>query len=412
MDESVPQNGSNRISVLLVEDDEDDYVIIRDQLGEIPTARYGLTWVTAYEKALRALGSETHDVCLLDFRLDTYEGLDLLREAKSRGYPVPIIFLTGQGRYEVDMAAMKQGAADYLVKDEITPATLERSIRYAVEQARVRKALQQARDRLEQRVEERTRDLQRANAALGNRSEEIKRFAYSVSHDLKSPAGAIHGLSRRLKEKYHEALDDRGRQYCEQIMGASEQLSRLVEMINTYIRTKEVPLSLEGLGLLEICDTVQEEFSASMMLRGVSWRTPPVNPRITADRLCILRCLRNLVDNALKYGGDRLSKITVQYNETPRFHVIAVADDGVGLRAMDTDQIFGMFIREKTSKGIGGAGLGLAIVKEIAGRHGGDVWAEPGSNRGITVFLSIDKHLGKEETGKRKEKREKRIRKY
>lgn len=385
-------NEAQLISVLLVEDDEDDYVIIRDQLKEITISRYDLTWVAAYEDALRELESRNHDVCLLDFRLDSHEGLELLREAKSRAYRIPIIFLTGQGHYEIDMAAMKEGAADYLIKDQLTPPVLERSIRYAVEQARVINDLAQARDRLEQRVEERTRELREANEALRNSSEKIKRFAYSVSHDLKSPAVAIHGLTKRLNEQYCKALNDRGKRTCDQILWASEQLAGLVDMINVYIRTEEVPLRLEYFGLQEVCNIVRDEFAAEMILRGVSWESPEVDPRIIADRVGILRCLRNLVDNALKYGGDTLSKITVRYDETEHHHIIAVADDGSGLNSVDMDKIFGIFIREKTAEGIEGTGLGLAIVKEIAQQHGGDVWAEPGKNRGITFFLSINRN--------------------
>lgn len=393
MDKPEAEDESQSINVLLVEDDEDDYVIIRDQLGEITTTRYCLTWVTAYEDAVRELESRNHAVCLLDFRLDAYEGLEVLREAKSRKYRIPIIFLTGQGRYEVDMAAMKEGAADYLVKDQITPNILERSIRYAVEQTRVMDALDRSRARLEQRVEERTRELREANEALRSSSEKIKRFAYSVSHDLKSPAVAILGLTKRLKEQYSETVDERGKRYCEQILSASQQLARLVEMINVYIYTKEVPLSLEDIELQEVCGIVRREFSASMKSRGISWESPEVDPRITADRIGILRCFRNLVDNALKYGGNDLSKIAVRYDETEDHHIIAVADDGAGLKTTDTNKIFGIFIREKTARGVDGAGLGLAIVKEITEQHGGDVWAEPGSSRGVTVFLSVSKNL-------------------
>ena len=395
MDELNQKNESPITHVLLIEDDEDDYIIIRDQLEEITTTRYNLTWVTEYEEALRALESQNHSVCLLDFLLANYEGLDLLKEAKSRKLGIPIIFLTGQGRYEIDMAAMKEGAADYLVKDEITPSTLERTIRYAIEKAHAMDALARARDRLEQRVEARTRELSEANEALKISSEKIKRFAYSVAHDLKSPVVAIHGLTRRLREHYGEALNEKGKQYCEQILWASEQLARLVETINFYIRTKEVPMTLEDLMLQDICNIVRDEFSPQMTQKGVSWEGPRGNPRITADSLGVLRCLRNLVDNALKYGGKGMSKIAVRYHETDAHHILSVNDDGAGLQTIDAHRIFNMFVRERTGGQIDGAGLGLAIVKEIAEQHGGDVWAQPGESGGCTVYVSISKGLSR-----------------
>ena len=117
------------LKVLLVEDDEDDYVIIRDLLSEME--RFELEWVTDYDDALGAMEHEEHDVCLLDYRLGERSGLELLREALRRGCKVPIILLTGQGDREVDLLAMQAGAADYLVKGQIDAPLLERSIRYA-----------------------------------------------------------------------------------------------------------------------------------------------------------------------------------------------------------------------------------------------------------------------------------------
>ena len=118
-----------QLRVLLVEDDEDDYLIIRDLLFEMK--RFELEWVTDYDDALEAIERGEHDVCLLDYRLGERNGLELLHEASERGYKVPIILLTGQGDREVDLEAMQAGAAGYLVKGQIDAPLLERSVRYA-----------------------------------------------------------------------------------------------------------------------------------------------------------------------------------------------------------------------------------------------------------------------------------------
>src|SRR4028118_2101385 len=118
-----------RLKVLLVEDDEDDYVIIRDLLSGME--KFELKWVTDYDHALEMIERKEHDVCLLDYRLGERSGLELLREALRRGYKAPIILLTGQGDREVDLEATPAGAADYLIKGQIDAPLLERSIRYA-----------------------------------------------------------------------------------------------------------------------------------------------------------------------------------------------------------------------------------------------------------------------------------------
>lgn len=128
--------GSKPVNVLLVDDDKDDYVLTRDMLSEISNASYKLDWVTTYDEALAALNQSGHDICLLDYRLGQYTGLELLRTAVGKGCRAPVILLTGQGDHDVDMAAMKAGASDYLVKGQINAPLLERAIRYAIERKR------------------------------------------------------------------------------------------------------------------------------------------------------------------------------------------------------------------------------------------------------------------------------------
>jgi signal transduction histidine kinase len=99
------------------------------------------------------------------------------------------------------------------------------------------------------------------------------------------------------------------------------------------------------------------------------------------------------VDNALKYGSETLSEIDILYKEFDGSHIFSVKDDGIGLEEYDSNQdIFSPFIRKKTSKGIQGSGLGLNILKEIAEKHGGEVWLEPGPERGVTFYISIPKN--------------------
>ena len=133
--DETPPGGSEKefLSVLLVEDDEDDYVIISDLFSEIE--ELDLEWVSDYDEALGAIAREEHDVCLLDYRLGGRSGLDLLRAVSERGHKTPMILLTGQGDRKLDLEAMQAGAVGYLVKGQIDAPLLERSIRYAFAQA-------------------------------------------------------------------------------------------------------------------------------------------------------------------------------------------------------------------------------------------------------------------------------------
>ncbi len=122
--------------VLLVEDDEDDYVIARELFSEIPGYRFALDWTRTFEAGLEAMSRNQHDVVLVDYRLGARNGVELLRAAMEAGCQSPVILLTGAGEHEVDVKAMQAGASDYLVKGQLQAHALERSIRYAIQRKR------------------------------------------------------------------------------------------------------------------------------------------------------------------------------------------------------------------------------------------------------------------------------------
>ena len=124
------------LRVLLIEDDEDDYILARELFSEFKGQRVQLDWMKNYSTGLDAITRNQHDVCLVDYRLGAQNGVELLRTALDRGCKAPIILLTGQGEHHIDLEAMKAGAADYLVKGKLDSGLLERSMRYAVERKR------------------------------------------------------------------------------------------------------------------------------------------------------------------------------------------------------------------------------------------------------------------------------------
>jgi len=135
------------LKVLLVEDDEDDFILARDLFAEFGVQRVQIDWMKTFSSGLDAMARNQHHVCLVDYRLGAQNGVELLRAALDRGCRAPVILLTGQGEHEIDIEAMKAGAADYLVKGRLDSGLLERSIRYAIERRRAteRAASDQAR---------------------------------------------------------------------------------------------------------------------------------------------------------------------------------------------------------------------------------------------------------------------------
>jgi signal transduction histidine kinase len=223
------------------------------------------------------------------------------------------------------------------------------------------------------------------------KNETIEFFAYTLAHDIKSPLVGIYGLTKLLGRQYRDMIDERGKNYCDQILKASEHVVALVESMNAYVKSKEALLRLERIRCQEILEMVRSEFADTFGRRRIKWSQPVTLPEIHADKTGIQRVFQNLVENALKYGGDGLTEIVIAHEESPSFHIFSVADDGVGIKGEGADKLFKPFNRYKTSEGTEGTGLGLAIVKEIAERHGGRAWLKQEAPKGATFCFSISK---------------------
>lgn len=138
---------SKLIKVLLVDDDEDEFIVIRDMLSDITSITWELDWIPDCTEAPSRILNGAYDVCLIDYRLGVCTGLEVIREAIAQGCELPLILLSGQGSREVDLAAMKAGAADYLVKGQFCASLLERAIRYAISAAKTLEALRVSEER-------------------------------------------------------------------------------------------------------------------------------------------------------------------------------------------------------------------------------------------------------------------------
>ncbi|RJR21071.1 MAG: GAF domain-containing protein [Desulfobacteraceae bacterium] len=237
------------------------------------------------------------------------------------------------------------------------------------------------------------KELQGRLAMLKEKKDMIQFVAYSISHDLKSPATGLYGLTKRLWEKNAGQLDDKGRECCELILKTADYMLQLVERLNSYVSAKEGTLRPELVNVLEIIDSVKGGIEHEITKRGIRWLQPESFPRIVADRISFARVIRNLVDNALKYGGPSLSEIAVEYCENDDFHIFSVTDDGAGISLELAEKIFEPFHRDPSSRGVAGSGLGMAIVKEIAERHGGKAWVDTSRPKGARISMSISKTL-------------------
>jgi light-regulated signal transduction histidine kinase (bacteriophytochrome) len=233
-----------------------------------------------------------------------------------------------------------------------------------------------------------------AEDELIKHAEMIRNFTNSVSHDLRNPAIAIHGLAKVLKKKYEELPSEKLEKFIELIIKNAEQIASLAEDVNTYISTREAPLHLTSIDLKRIWNTIREEFILQLTKRKIEWIESDIDiPKIRADRNGLLRVYRNLVENALKYGGSGLSEITLNFESSATHHILGVQNNGALIPPEKVDPIFEVFKRNMGESAPAGTGLGLAIVREIARNHKGKSWVESSAESKTTFYISIAQDL-------------------
>ena len=236
-------------------------------------------------------------------------------------------------------------------------------------------------------------DLWKKAEEIREKKEALEFFAYTIAHDLKNPAVGISGFARLLADKYEDRLDEKGKKYCEQIRQAARQIETFTTKINEYIRAKKIPVEIRRTNIKTILWHIRNDVALMLKERNIAWSEPQTIPEIMADQMAITRVFKNLIDNALKHAGDKLTKLVIGYNQDQSFHIFSFSNNGVAIRKKDSEAVFKMFQKLPASGQTEGSGLGLAIVKEIAEAHGGKVWLESDTKKGTTFYISISKAL-------------------
>lgn len=374
------------VSVLLVDDDRDDFVLTRDLLAEIVGSRFRLDWISNCEQGLDCVCSGKYDVILLDHSLGSMTGLELLAQAREKGCDAPIIIFTGLADPNIDAAAMKYGAAQYLEKARLDATLLERTIRYAIQQRHVE-------IELERRVKERTEELDKANAALREAAARKDEFLATLAHELRNPLAPIRNALEimRISRNQPEVIES-ARSLMER------QVATLVRLIDDLLEVSrmsrgKVQLRLERLSLDQVLEAAVEQSRPLLDKAGQTLKMlmPAEEILLDGDRLRLAQVFTNLLNNAAKYsepGGT----VTIEATRHDDVATVRVHDTGVGIPAEMLPHLFEPFLQidQSLNRAQGGMGIGLNLVSRLVELHGGSVVAKSaGLGKGAEFIIKL-----------------------
>ncbi len=270
----------------------------------------------------------------------------------------------------------------YTESDQRVLETIASQMALAIQQSYLHEQIQHHTTELEERVHERTTQLQFAN-------KELEAFAYSVSHDLRAPLRSIHGFTEILLEDYTDKLDDEGKRICAVIKKNAERMSQLIDDLLTFSRLSRKELNKTVIDMNRLVKSVCLEVIPPDKSNKV---------KIIIDDLCdafgdpnlIKQVWFNLISNAVKFSAKKkMPEINISFEKENNMIIYSVKDNGAGFDMRYLNKLFGVFQRLHSEKEFSGTGVGLAIVQRIIQRHGGEVWAEGKVDEGAAFYFSI-----------------------
>jgi light-regulated signal transduction histidine kinase (bacteriophytochrome) len=225
---------------------------------------------------------------------------------------------------------------------------------------------------------------------LRARNEELKAFAYTVSHDLKAPLRGIAGYAAELDRRHRAGLSERGLHCVRQIVGATHNLDRLIEDLLQYARLDSETPSATTVNLTRLVEIILRDRNTTILEQGAQVTVNLSATIVHTWERGLLQVLTNLIDNALKYSRNvQPSSIRIASHEKGEALLIEVADNGIGFDMKYHDRIFGLFDRLVRQEDFEGTGAGLAIVKKVLDKMGGRIWGESAPAAGATFFVEL-----------------------
>lgn len=239
-------------------------------------------------------------------------------------------------------------------------------------------------------LRDKNKKIQKQNIKLEQSNEELRRFAFIASHDLKEPLRTIGSYSSLLKRRYKDKIDQDANEFLDFITGGVSRMYKLLNEVLDYSKIEEDELSTEIVDVNETVEYVIINLGNQIEKKNAIVEAGEL-PKVKATHTHITQLFQNLITNGLKYNNTENPKISINCATDSNSHVFSVSDNGIGIDMIYKDKIFDMFQRLHGKEEYEGTGVGLAICKKIVSQYGGDIWMNSEKGEGTTFYFSLPK---------------------
>ena len=389
------------IDILIVDDEPKNLTVLETVLND---PAYRLVRASSAEQALLALIDREFALLILDIQMPVMNGFELAHMIKTRKRTahVPIIFLTAYYNEEAHMIeGYDTGAVDYLHKP-VNPVVLRSKVAVFAElyrknrelsnevetRLRIEEELRKLNETLDQRVRDRTRELEEHSSRLRCANDALEQFAFAASHDLQEPLRTVAIYSQLLKQRCAVNLPGEAASFLEVIVEGAERMRCLISSLLSYAQIDRLDEPVEITDSEEVLDQVVRNL-ARLVNESEATIEHGSMPRVPIKRFHLEQLLQNLIGNALKYRKqDEPSRVHVMANREDQHWHFVVSDNGAGIGPEYHSTIFGLFKRLHGSEQAG-SGMGLPICQRIVERYGGRIWVESAAGTGAKFHFTL-----------------------
>ena len=356
-----------KLRALVLEDERADVELALRSLrqAELEVTADVAQTAKAFSELVR---KNSYDVVLADYKLPGWNGMESIEILRQEGLDVPVILVSGALGELTAVECIKQGAADYVLKDHL--ARLPGSIRRAMRETKLRQDHRQSQN-----------DLARSNR-------DLEQLAYVASHDLQEPLRMVATYTQLLAERYRGKLDSDADKYIHYAVDGALRMQKLVQDLLAFSRVGRQGGSVESTDCNIVLQTALGNLEAARQERGAIVECAQL-PVLVADSFQLVQVFQNLIGNAIKFRGSEPPLIRVSAELIGKEWVFSVADNGIGIAPEHADSVFVVFRRLHTRAEYPGNGIGLSICKKIIEQHGGRIWVESAVGHGSTFRFAL-----------------------